>query len=134
MRTYPTNSPEALARLVCMAILADGRLDNREVELIERTTLHKDLGLDRNILLQILLDTCRDLIDEAELASVPLLENARLLRLADDITDAALQRKACAAILVVAKVDGRLSFGEKHLLRVLMARWDLELEALAEAA
>lgn len=134
MRTYPTNSPEALARLVCMAILSDGRLDSREVELIEGSSLSRDLGLERGAFLQILLETCRDLIDESELASVTLLENARLLRLAKDITDPALQRKVCAAILLVCKFDGKLSYGERHLLRVLTDRWELEIETLAEAA
>lgn len=33
MRSYPTNSPAAVARLIAMAMLADGRLDNREIEI-----------------------------------------------------------------------------------------------------
>ena len=134
MRTYPTNSPEALARLVCMAILADGRLDHREIELLDRVPLHRDLGLSREGFIQILLDTCRDLVDEAEQVRVHLLETARLVRLCDDVTDPDLQRRAAAAALVVAKADGRISAGEQSFLRFLLEHWKIPLDELSAIA
>jgi hypothetical protein len=84
MRSYPTNSPEALARLIAMAILADGRLDNREVDWIKHNDTAALLGVDRDTLIQVLLDCCRDVINEAEQERVFLLEDHRLARLADD--------------------------------------------------
>ena len=66
MRTYATNSPAAIGRLIAMAILADGRLDNREVDWIKHNDTASLLGVDRDTLIQVLLDCCRDVITEAE--------------------------------------------------------------------
>ena len=133
MRSYSTNSPEALARLVAMAILADGRLDNREVDWIKHNDTAALLGVDRDTLIQVLLDCCRDVINEAEQERVFLLEDHRLARLADDLTDPALQKVALSAMLILAKSDGSVTEGEETLLRFLMNRWALTLEDLAAA-
>ncbi len=133
MRSYPTNSPEALARLVAMAILADGRLDNREVDWIKHNDTAALLGVDRDTLIQVLLDCCRDVMNEAEQERVFLLEDHRLARLADDLTDPALQKVALSAMLILAKSDGSVSEGEETLLRFLMSRWSIALEDLAAA-
>ena len=133
MRTYATNSPAAIGRLIAMAILADGRLDNREVDWIKHNDTASLLGVDRDTLIQVLLDCCRDVITEAEQERVFLLEEARLARLADDITDRALQRVALSAMLIIAKADGEVSEGEEPLLRYLMQRWGLTLDELAAA-
>ena len=133
MRSYPTNSPEALARLIAMAILADGRLDNREVDWIKHNDTAALLGVDRDTLIQVLLDCCRDVINEAEQERVFLLEDHRLARLADDLTDPSLQKVALSAMLILAKSDGSVTEGEETLLRFLMNRWALTLEDLAAA-
>ncbi len=133
MRAYPTNSPEALGRLLAMAILADGRLDNREVDWLKHHDTAALVGVEQDLLIQVLLDCCRDVITEAEQERVFLLEEARLARLADDITDRALQKVALSAMLIIAKADGEVSEGEEPLLRYLMQRWGLTLDELAAA-
>jgi hypothetical protein len=57
----------------------------------------------------VLLDCCRDVINEAEQERVFLLEDHRLARLADDLTDRALQKVALSAMLIIAKADGSVS-------------------------
>ena len=133
MRSYPTNSPAAIARLIAMAMLADGRLDNREIDWINHHDTAALVGVDRDVLVQALLDCCRDVITEAEQERVFLLEDHRLARLADDITDKALQKVALSAILLIAKADGDVSEGEQTLLRFLMNRWQITLEELTSA-
>ena len=47
MRTYPSNSPEAAARIVALAMLADGNVCHREMQALD--ALHVDmlfLGVD----------------------------------------------------------------------------------------
>ena len=133
MRSYPTNSPAAVARLIAMAMLADGRLDNREIDWLNHHDTAAMVSVDRETLIQVLLDCCRDVITEAEQERVFLLEEARLARLADDITDRALQKVALSAMLIIAKADGTVSEGEEPLLRYLMQRWGLTLDDLAAA-
>jgi len=133
MRAYPTNSPEALGRLLAMAILADGRLDNRKVDWLKHHDTASLVGVEQDLLIQVLLDCCRDVITEAEQERVFLLEDHRLARLADDVTDPALRKVALSAILIIAKSDGDVSEGEKTLLRFLMQRWGIALEDLVTA-
>ena len=71
MRAYPTNSPEALARLIAMAILADGRLDNREIDWLKHHDTVSLVGIEQDVLIQALLDCCRDVITEAERTGKP---------------------------------------------------------------
>jgi len=133
MRSYATNSPAAIGRLIAMAILADGRLDNREVDWIKNNDTASLLGVDRDTLIQVLLDCCRDVITEAEQERVFLLEEHRLARLADDLTDKALQKVALSAMILIAKADGDVSEGEQTLLRFLMSRWGITLDDLTAA-
>jgi uncharacterized tellurite resistance protein B-like protein len=133
MRSYATNSPAAIGRLIAMAILADGRLDNREVDWIKHNDTASLLGVDRDTLIQVLLDCCRDVITEAEQERVFLLEEHRLARLADDLTDKALQKVALSAMILIAKADGDVSEGEQTLLRFLMSRWGITLDDLTAA-
>ena len=72
-------------------------------------------------------------IPKAEQERVFLLEDHRLARLADDLTDPALQKVALSAMLILAKSDGSVTEGEETLLRFLMSRWGLSLEDLAAA-
>ena len=48
MRHYPTNSPEALARVVAIAMMADGAIDSSELKSLERHDIIKRLGLDHD--------------------------------------------------------------------------------------
>ncbi|HMY50166.1 MAG TPA: TerB family tellurite resistance protein [Zoogloea sp.] len=130
MRPYPTNSPEALARLVALAILADGRLHNQEVTWIREHDTASLIGVEQDTLVQVLLDCCRDLLSEGGRGRVDLLSEARLAPLAEEIADPALRKVAISAVLVVAKSDGRLSSEEQTLLRFLLSRWDIELQEL----
>ena len=44
MRTYPNNSPQAAARIVALAMLADGHLCKTELDLLERMDAIARLG------------------------------------------------------------------------------------------
>jgi hypothetical protein len=45
MRSYPHNSPEAAARIVALAMLADGHLSKSEFDALERLNIYGRLGL-----------------------------------------------------------------------------------------
>ena len=47
LRAYATNSPRAQARLVVLALLADGQLDEREIDTLDRRGILADLGIAR---------------------------------------------------------------------------------------
>ncbi|HSG23716.1 MAG TPA: hypothetical protein VLA64_12250 [Azonexus sp.] len=45
MRNYPIDSPEAAARMVAIALMADGTIDLSERSLLERQQIVSRLGL-----------------------------------------------------------------------------------------
>ena len=114
--------PSDLAPIFPNAIIAQEMSTERYIDIPEPV---------RDVLVQALLDCCRDVITEAEQERVFLLEERRLARLADDIVDPALQKVALSAMLIIAKADGTVSEGEQTLLRYLMKHWGLALEDLA---
>ena len=60
LRPYPANSPRAMARLVVLALLADGQLDERELAALERRGAFAALGISREDFVQVLYDFCAD--------------------------------------------------------------------------
>ena len=46
MRQYPANSPEALARIVAIAMMADGAIDASELKSLERHDIIGRIGLE----------------------------------------------------------------------------------------
>ena len=45
MRTYQNNSPQAAARIVGLAMLADGNVCKAELDVLDRLGAHQQLGL-----------------------------------------------------------------------------------------
>ena len=45
MRSYPANSPQAAARIVALAVVADGDIGDAEIECLDRLTVHEQLDL-----------------------------------------------------------------------------------------
>jgi hypothetical protein len=112
MRSYPTNSPQAAARIVALAMLADGHLCRREVAAIEALPGERRLGLSPEQWQGVMHGLCEDLLashpDMAEITSPPLREQVLSLCLA------------------VAEVDQRFTDGEAWLLNAAVREWHLQ--------
>lgn len=130
MRSYPTNSPEAMARLLAMTVVADGELDNCELERLKELQVFSMLGIDSEGFYRVLLDLCRDLAGGGSGEHVALLAPARLQQLAAELTDGELRRVVLSAMLVTAKADGEVSGGEQALLRFLLEQWQIPIDSL----
>ncbi|MBX3686634.1 MAG: hypothetical protein KF909_10890 [Rhodocyclaceae bacterium] len=133
MRVYLRNSPQALARLVAMVVVADGRLHDLELKWLDQRGIYDALGINAAGFGEVLLDLCRDVVLEAEQQRLYLFDPARLKRLAADVDDPQLQRVVLSAMLVVAKADGRLSAGEQILLRFLLEHWNISVDELGRS-
>ena len=133
MRVYLRNSPQALARLVAMVVVADGRLHDLELKWLDQRGIYDALGINAAGFGEVLLDLCRDVVLEAEQQRLYLFDPARLKRLAADVDDPQLQRVVLSAMLVVAKADGRLSAGEQILLRFLLELWNISVDELGRS-
>lgn len=62
MRSYPRNSPEAAARVVALALLADGHLSLIELDALEQHGIADRLGLTGPAFREVMHGLCEDLM------------------------------------------------------------------------
>jgi hypothetical protein len=124
MHNYPLNSPEAAARLLALAMIADGNVCRSELDAVRRIGIEEELGLAPGALAAALQTLCEDLLCSQPCGALgSCLDDALLEALIRDVDDAELQRKVMAAVAATAAADGYLADGEQHLLSALQRCW-----------
>ncbi len=125
MRTYPSNSPQAAARLLAMALVADGNYALSEIKALDRLDAARQLGLPPQDLKAVIEAFCEDLLLGAHgewLGSSQLDATTRQALLAE-VTDPALRAKIVALCEAVVAADGHLADGETAMLDSLTHAW-----------
>ena len=131
MKNYAPNSPQAIARILCMFMMGDGVMDPRELDSFERLSLFSLLNLERKQFLTIFHDYCNDISDEAEPdGSIHLIDRARADLLLDEVSDPQKRLLTCAIALDLCKSDEEISEPEMALLQHMMKTWDITLDSL----
>lgn len=133
MRHYAKNSPQAAARFLVLAALADGDLTRIELGSLETFSALHELGVDATLLNNVLAEFCDDverfqLIDTADNFQ---LKPALLAQLLAEIDDHDLQRTLGRAALRVIGADSKVHRGETVLICAALDAWDLLLEDFA---
>jgi uncharacterized tellurite resistance protein B-like protein len=125
MRTYPTNSPQAAARIVALSALADGHLCRNELQALERLDVHGQLGLDRSQWNQVVQTLVEDLMATASAhwGTACRVDEAVLASLLDELDDPPLRRQTLQLCVVVVMADRHLSDGEETLITAAAERW-----------
>jgi hypothetical protein len=129
VRKYTNNSPEAGARVVALALMADGAIDRSEVLLLERQNVLARLGLENEQFDSIYYEYCTDMLASGQRNASGLLElNKRGIKaLLDEISDPALQKKVLRIMLDIVNADHRLTAGEASLIALALERWNVDL-------
>jgi uncharacterized tellurite resistance protein B-like protein len=125
MRSYPRNSPQAAARLVALAMIADGHVCRSEVHAIRQTGAEQALGLPPGGLAPILQTLCEDIL-QGTFASKPLnsfVDDALIDALIAEVDDDALQRTVVDTVTSTVSADGHLSPSERYVLNRLLVHW-----------
>lgn len=136
MRSYTPNSPEAAARVVTMALLADGHLSMTEVQAIDRLKVSRRLGLDPAQFTAVLEGFCNDLVVSHRgpwTGSSQLDANIRS-QLVGEITHPHLQTELMALCVDIIKADGHLANDEVHMLDMLSGAWPTRVGPSTSAA
>ena len=128
MRTYPINSPQAAARIVALAMLADGQMSRAEVDILERLRIHEQLGLPPDELHSVVHALCSDMLSTAALtgATACEIDPRTLARLMGEIDDADLHLKVLALCVAVIEADGRVVPAEAIVLTAAVEQWGLQ--------
>lgn len=131
MRRYETDSSRAAARILAHALLADGVLDQAELDSLARSGVTGSLGIQRADFDEVLRHYCEDLMmgsDYLDSLHLRLADDA-LLQLLDEIRDPTFRSLLLEAIEEIISADG-VRTAEEHALITQAARhW-----GLAEAA
>jgi hypothetical protein len=131
MRAYTPDSPQALARIVAMAIVTDARLDHRELQVLDDLGAYAMLGLTRDEFLETVHAYCRDLLAERRGEDrIRLLDAARIDRALAEVTDPRLRVMVCGLLLNVCDADGRFHETELAFLSHVLERWGYSLDSL----
>ncbi len=136
MRRYPTNSPQAAARIVALTILADGDVDTAELHLLARPDVQAQLGLDRNALATVLHDTYDDLVpgERMNLPNTCPVDEFTLRDIVGEIEDAQLQQRLLRLCIDIANSDGRVDLAECIIISSAMDHWGLQREMFRPAS
>lgn len=135
MITAQPNSPQAVARVVALAMAADASFDPREVEALERLDAFARIGLTRAEFLHLARDLYGDLMCwMREAGHGTLVDDAAVDRVAAGLTDPALRKLACALLVAVLPADGRLGADELAVFQRLLHLWQIPGPSLQEAA
>jgi hypothetical protein len=131
MKTYPADSPEAMARVLAMVMLADARLDDRELQALERLDLLRLIDLTREQFSQVVKDYCDDLLAAGDAGGkINLMDKARIDAIVDAVQDGRKRTDAASMALILMKADQQFHDAELALLRYTLGRWGLSLDEL----
>jgi len=130
MRHYTPDSPEAMARIVAIALLADGGLDKSEIESLEKDAVVENLNLSSEAFDKVVQDFCDDLLSTSlrDASGQIGLGRETIDHLLADIQTPELQMRLLRILLDLVNADGRLTPGEATLISQAMTRWGLELD------
>lgn len=127
MRHYPPNSPQAGARILALASLADGSLSPLEVDALDRVQAHHQLGLERTELHQVMDTLCEDLLIAAhgDWQEACQIDARTLSELMAEIDDPDLRLKLLHLCATVVEADGHLAEGETLVMEAAVEHWGL---------
>lgn len=134
MKTIEKNSPKALARVLAMTMITDARLDDRELDVMDRLKLYDLVGMSRVQFSRVVEDYCEELLQAGSPdGRVNLLDQARINGIVDAVDDPGKRLLSARMVINILKADGRLEETELVLFRHILERWGLSLEALVAA-
>jgi uncharacterized tellurite resistance protein B-like protein len=125
MRSYENDNAKAVARIISMALLADGVPDRSELQHLSRRRALSRFGIDQQVFDEVLQAFCEDLqqsvawFDGLRGEFAPELIDALL----EEVDDIEQQQELFALLLQLATVDGEVSEGESRLISRARQKW-----------
>ena len=134
MRTYPNNSPQAAARIVALAMVADGQVCKAELDVLDRLGAHEQLGLQPEELHVVVHAFCEDLLSAVQLTwdACPV-DPQTLAELLAEVDDRELRLKVLRLCVAIVEADGHVAEGESIVLVAAVEHWGLHREMLQPA-
>ena len=125
LRPYPHNSAEAAARIVALALIANGRIKAVETAALDALQAHERLGLTRAQWHAVIHDLCADLLGPARCGDDGCIPSELLDRMLDEVDDDTTRRLVLQLSSAVVHADRQIDDGESFVLLAAIERWGL---------
>jgi hypothetical protein len=125
LRPYPSNSAEAAARIVALALIANGRIKAVETAVLDALQAHERLGLTRAQWHGVIHDLCADLLGPARCGDEGCIPSELLDRMLDEVDDDTTRRLVLRLCSAVVHADRQIDDGESFVLLATIERWGL---------
>jgi hypothetical protein len=127
VRSYPTDSPEAAARIVALVLIADGQMCSSELEQLTKLGAERALGLEPHLLPHLVYTLREELHARRGETGSPVngIDDAMLASLLAEIRDPALQGTVLRLSQAAAQADGRVVDGEAWVVQAARKQWNL---------
>lgn len=128
MRTYSTNSPEAAARILALAVLSDGHPAQIELDTLDHLLAVQQLGMSAEAFHVVIQELCEDLLVSSHKTwDVSSRIDTRVAApLLAEIDEPALQLKLFHLCLAAIQADRVLLDGEVSFMRRAVQQWGIE--------
>lgn len=132
MRSYPQNSPQACARILALAMLADGSMCKQELDTFDLLDLHERIGLEKDGFHAVVQTFCEDLLTAARAnwSDTCRIDPDSLAAWMAEIDSPELRRKLIDLCVAIVEADGRVADSESMVLEAAVAHWGLQHEML----
>lgn len=136
MRHYQTDSPDAVARLIALALLADGAVSPSELQLIKQHDIIQRIGNSPERFNQIVQEFFADIQEHMpqELSEPFEIDAETLGQLLGEIRQPALQETVLRTMLDIVDADQRVHGGEAVLLTQAIQTWAIDLVDVARSS
>ena len=135
MHTHKLDTPQAAAQIVALAMVADGRIGDDELSLMDSLCMHEQLHLSREAMRDVMGDFCREALSNprsAWLHDCPLDER-EVEQLMAQVRCPELRQRVLSLCLQIAEVDGEVAPGESFVLNAAVEHWGLQSQMLRPA-
>lgn len=128
MRTYPTNSAQAVSRLLALTMIVDGHLAPSELKAMHASGIPEHASLGEEAFDEVVRALCEDLLASAALRCSAEVEiDSRLLdTLLAEVEDQALRFSVMKTMLEIVHADSVLDARETLLIERAFKAWSIE--------
>lgn len=127
-RRYPRNSPQAAARILAAALLANGDIKAAEWQRLVDTKAIERLGLPGLQWHAVVDDLCQDLLSGASKGRECLIDAHTLAAWLDEVDDPHQRALVIELCTQVIEADGEVHPGESLVLRAALEHWVMPME------
>ena len=127
MRSYPTDSPKAISRLLALTMIVDGHLAPSEQNAMHRSGILQQVGIAEDEFDDVVRDLCEDLLATADRRCSQEVEiDIHLLdALLGELQDTALRMSVMKAMLDIVHADSVLDTRETLLIERAFKTWSV---------